>query len=189
MSSSNPMKVPKESRKWRYPFEDKHFDEKINQYECLFGRSATIDDRVELLYGHHSTQPIPEGTTAHRSVFYVTSVGPSGLVPFVVPDTRARRTMEYASQFFAADFPGEHILIVSRATDLRMINHVATRAAPKYKIILPPPDEAGLTAWNGEVGVFFETEWGSKIDGKIVVKETKRGMYAFNHSDIHVCRG
>jgi hypothetical protein len=195
ISSFIPREVPKESRKWRYPFEDKHIDDKVNQYESLFGRSATIDDRVELLYGNHSTktQPIPEGTTAHRSAVYVTSVGPSGLVPFVLPDTRAERQLRIdfggpwnMTASFAADFPGEHILTVSRATDLRMLNHVATRAAPKYKIILPPPDEAGLTAWDGELGVFFETEWGSKIDRKIVVKGTKRGKYAFSHTDIHM---
>jgi C2 domain/SHR-binding domain of vacuolar-sorting associated protein 13 len=194
MSSSNPMEITRESRKWRYSFEDKHFDDKINQYEGLFGRTATIDDRVELLYGHQRRiQPIPEGTMAHRAAFYIASVGPSELVPFVLPDTRAERQLRIdfggpwnMTASVASDFPGEHVLSVTRATDLRMLNHVATRAAPKYKIILPPPDEAGLSAWDGELGVFFETEWGSKTDRKIVVKGTKRGKYAFNHTDIHV---
>lgn len=62
----------------------------------------------------------------------------------------------------SADLPGDHNLVVSRATDLRMLNHVATRAAPKYKIILPPPEDAGIISWDGELGVFFETEWGAR---------------------------
>ncbi|KAG7355258.1 vacuolar-sorting-associated protein 13 C-terminal domain containing protein [Nitzschia inconspicua] len=195
ITSSNPMETAKESRRWRYPFEDKHFDDKINQYEGLFGRPATIDDRVELLYGHNPRrlQPIPEGTMAHRLALYISSVGPTELVPFVLPDTRAERQIRIdfggpwnMTASVSTDFPGDHILTVSRATDLRILNHVATRAAPKYKIILPPPDEAGLSAWDGELGVFFETEWGSKTDRKIVVKGTKRGKYAFNHTDIHV---
>ncbi|KAL3925213.1 MAG: hypothetical protein SGILL_000560 [Bacillariaceae sp.] len=189
------MEVTKEARKWRYEFEDKHFEGKINQYESLFGRSSTIDDRVELWSGQnsHRAQPIPEGTMAHRSAFYITSVGPSELAPFSLPDTRAEHQLRIdfgglwnITASFASESPGEHNLAVSRTMDLRMLNHVATRAAPKYKIILPPPDEAGLAVWDGELGVFFETEWGSKTDRKIVVKGTKRGKYASNHTDIHV---
>jgi hypothetical protein len=194
-SASDMMEVVKESRKWRYLFEDKYFEGKINQYESLFGRPSTLDDRVELLFGQHSrrVQPIPEGTVAHRSAFYIASVGPSELVPFVLPDSRAERQLRIdfgglwnLTASFASDFPGEYNLTASRTTDLRMLNHVATRAAPKYKIILPPPDESGLGFWDGELGVFFETEWGSKTERKIVVKGTKRGKYAFNHTDIHV---
>lgn len=94
-SISNPFEIPKDSRKWRYAFEDRHYDNKINQCERLFGRPATIDDRVELHYGHHSgrTQLIAEGTTAHRSAFYITFVGPSELIPFVLPDSRAERQL------------------------------------------------------------------------------------------------
>jgi hypothetical protein len=78
------------------------------------------------------------------------------------------------------------VLPISRATDHRMLTHVSTRAAPKYKIILPPPIDDGISDWDGELGAYFETEWINKGDRKILVKGTKRGKYAFNHTDIHV---
>ena len=177
-TASNPFDISKESRKWRYSFEDKHSENKINQYESLFGRSSTIDDRVELLYGQHSRQiqPIPEGTLAHRNAFYINTVEPSGIIPFSLPDSRVERQLRIdlggswnLTASFSADLPGEINLAVTRATDLRLLNHVATRAAPKYKIIIPPPDDDS-GAWDGELGVFFETEWGSEKDRKIVVK-------------------
>ncbi len=107
-SASDMMEVVKESRKWRYLFEDKYFEGKINQYESLFGRPSTLDDRVELLFGQHSrrVQPIPEGTVAHRSAFYIASVGPSELVPFVLPDSRAERQLRI-------DFGGVWIKIMA----------------------------------------------------------------------------
>jgi hypothetical protein len=64
------------------------------------------------------------------------------------------------------------------------LKHVSTRAAPKYKIVLPPPDDNSIGEWDGELGIFFETDWGG--DRTIIVKGTKRGKYAFNHTDIHV---
>ena len=78
------------------------------------------------------------------------------------------------------------MLPISRATDLRMLTHVSTRAAPKYKITLPPPADDGIIDWDGELGAYFETEWISEGDRKILVKGTKRGKYAFNHTDIHM---
>ena len=78
------------------------------------------------------------------------------------------------------------MLPISRATDLRMLTHVSTRAAPKYKITLPPPADDGIIDWDGELGAYFETEWISEGDRKILVKGTKRGKYAFNHTDIHI---
>ena len=78
------------------------------------------------------------------------------------------------------------VLPISRATDLRMLTHVSTRAAPKYKITLPPPADDGIIDWDGELGAYFETEWISEGDRKILVKGTKRGKYAFNHTDIHI---
>ena len=67
-----------------------------------------------------------------------------------------------------------------------MLTHVSTRAAPKYKITLPPPADDGIIDWDGELGAYFETEWISEGDRKILVKGTKRGKYAFNHTDIHI---
>ena len=173
----------KEARRWRYAHEEKHHRERINQYESLYGRPAILEER--------KVEGISEGTTAHRSAFYITTVGPSELLPFHLPDSRGERQLRVdmgapcnVTASVAADFPGEHTLIVPKAIDLRLLNHVSTRAAPKYKIVLPPPDDAGMGQWDGELGVFFETDWGG--DRKIIVKGTKRGKYAFNHTDIHV---
>lgn len=186
VSSNDAFEVNKEARKWRYSYEDKSLTEKINQYETLYGRPSTIIDG-----GIPGAETIPEGTTAHRSALYINTIGPSEIAPFLLPDTRAERQLRIdmggiwnVSASFAADRPGEHTLKVTRATDLRLLNHVSTRAAPKYKIILPPPEDSGIDEWDGELGVFFETDWGA--EKRIIVKGTKRGKFAYNHTDIHV---
>jgi hypothetical protein len=172
-----------EMRKWRYNYEEKHHRDKINQYESLYGRPATLEERL--------IPTIPEGTTAHRSALYITTAAPTELIPFHLPDSRGERQLRVdlggtwnVTASIASDFPGEHTLKVSRAIDLRLLNHVSTRSAPKYKLVLPPPDVAGIGIWEGELGVYFETDWGG--DRRIIVKGTKRGKYAFNHTDIHV---
>jgi hypothetical protein len=177
----------KEMRKWRYSSEDKHHRDKnrdkINQYESLYGRPATLEERP--------IPTIPEGTTAHRSALYITTAAPTELIPFHLPDSRGERQLRVdlggtwnVTASIASDFPGEHTLKLSRAIDLRLLNHVSTRSAPKYKLVLPPPDVDGIGMWDGELGVYFETDWGG--DRRIIVKGTQRGKYAFNHTDIHV---
>jgi hypothetical protein len=173
----------KEMREWRYNYEEKHHRDKINQYESLYGRPATLDERP--------IPTIPEGTTAHRSALYITTAAPTELIPFHLPDSRGERQLRIdlggtwnVTASIASDFPGEHTLKISRAIDLRLLNHVSTRSAPKYKLVLPPPDVAGIGMWDGELGVYFETDWGG--DRRIIVKGTQRGKYAFNHTDIHV---
>ena len=174
----------KEIRKWRYQHEEKlqNIRDKINQYESLYGRPAVVDERPI---------PIPEGTTAHHSALYITTIGSSELLPFYLPDSRGERQLRIdtggthnVTASFASDFPGEHTLKLTKAVDLRLLSHVSTRAAPKYKIVLPPPNIVGGNAWDGELGVYFETDWGG--DNRIIVKGTRRGKYAFNHTDIHV---
>ena len=173
----------KEIRKWRYSYEEKHHRDKINQYESLYGRPATLEERP--------IRTMPEGTTAHRSALYITTAAPTELIPFHLPDSRGERQLRVdlggtwnVTASIASDFPGEHTLKISRAIDLRLLNHVSTRSAPKYKLVLPPPDVAGIGTWDGELGVYFETDWGG--DRRIIVKGTQRGKYAFNHTDIHV---
>ena len=175
-----------ENRKWRYYYEEKHSEGKINQYEALYGRPSTIE-----YYGIDTSSSIPEGTTAHGSALFIKTLVPNSLMPFILPDTRAERQLRLdlgkhwsMSPSFSTDLPGEHILNVSRAKDLRTLKHVSTRAAPKYNIILPPPENSRIGEWDGELGVFFETEWGT--DRRIIVKGTKRGHFAFNHTDIRL---
>lgn len=191
-AATDTLESSKVNRKWRYEFEVKERRGKINQYESLFGRPSTVDDKK----GNRTAQMmrneiIPEGTTAHRSALYITSVGPSELAPFLLPDSRAERQFRVdlggiynVTSSFASELPGEHNLKITKATDLSLLKHISTRAAPKYKIQLPPPDDATIGEWDGELGVFFETDWGG--DRTIIVKGTKRGKYAFNHTDIHV---
>ena len=178
-----------DSRKWRYEFEDKRHADKISQYESVFGRHAVLNDGKSE-HHNHLQKPIPEGTAAHRSALYISSVGPSRLVPFFLPDTRSDSQLRIdvggpwnLTSSFASNIPGEYVLPISKAKDNRMLNHVATRNAPKYKVILPPPNR---DEWDGELGAYFETEWVSEGDRKILVKGTKRGKFAYNHTDIHV---
>ncbi|CAJ1965882.1 unnamed protein product [Cylindrotheca closterium] len=191
-AATETLQSSKLSRKWRYDFEESNLHEKINQYESLFGKPVIIDDRKgNKASAIRGAATITEGTTAHKSAQYIASVGPSELAPFSLPDTRAERQfrvdlggMWNVTSSFASELPGEHNLKISRATDLSLLKHVSTRAAPKYKIVLPPPDDATVGEWDGELGVFFETDWAG--DRTIIVKGTKRGKYAYNHTDIHV---
>ena len=166
-AATETLQSSKLSRKWRYNFEESNHHGKINQYESLFGKPVIIDDskcnKAAVIRG---AETITEGTTAHKSAQYIASVGPHELAPFSLPDSRAERQfrvdvggMWNVTSSFASELPGEHILAISRSSDLSLLKHVSTRAAPKYKIVLPPPDDSAIGEWDGELGVFFETDW------------------------------
>jgi hypothetical protein len=167
-------------RKWRFRHERTRESRKVNQYEALWGRETILDER--------SVEGIAVGTTAHESALYVTTVGSSELVPFNLPDSRGERQLRIGlggpwnlAASISAEIPGEHTLKITRALDLRLLRHVATRASPQYEVTLPPPGESTFT---GELGVWFETEWGS--DRSLIVKAVKKNSFSFNQSDIHV---
>lgn len=129
-------------------------------------------------------------TTAHRDACYIATVRPSELVPFHLPDTRLERSLRvdfgsswYLSPSFAADIPGEYLLTINPARDLRMLPPVSSRGAPIYSVSIP---SAGQTdEWKGELGVWFETEpWGR--ERSVIVKGVKPGSYASTFTDIAV---
>jgi hypothetical protein len=70
---------------------------------------------------------------------------------------------------------------MNQVRDLRMLPHVNSRGAPVYTVTLPPTDNHG---WSGELGVFFETEWGRERE--FIVKGIKEGSYASYFTDIAV---
>jgi hypothetical protein len=155
----------------------------VNQYENLYGRPATIDES--------QMTDMPSVTTAHRLALYIASVRGSEFCPFHLPDSRGDRQLRVdlggswnLSSSFGADAIGENTFHVTRALDLRLLDHVTTRASPQYTVSLPPPGEDIDEQWDGELGVWFETDWGG--ERRIIVKGTKKGEYAFNHTDIHV---
>lgn len=78
---------------------------KINQYEELWGRTVTLDER--------DAEQIMTGTNAHVSALYITTISPFEVVPFILPDTRGDRQIRIdpgepinLSSSFAADIPG-----------------------------------------------------------------------------------
>lgn len=161
---------------WHFQTENEQED-KVNQYEVLFGRPASVED-VEL------------GTVAHKQALYIATIAEGDLVPFHLPDTRGDRQFRIdlgmrwnLTPSFNADVTGEHTLKIAKALDLRMLSHVNTRQSPHYKVTLPP-EPADRSTWDGELGVWFETSWGG--DRKILVKGTKRGTHAFNNTEIRV---
>lgn len=128
-------------------------------------------------------------TTAHHDACFVATVRPLELVAFHLPDTRLERSLRVdfgpswcLSPSFSADIPGEYVLAMSRVRDLRMLPHVSSRGVPVYTITLPPTDQTN--DWNGELGVFFETEWGR--DRTLIVKGIREGSYASYFTDIAV---
>ena len=168
-----------DARKWRFMKE--HDQGVINQYEALWGRVTALEDS--------DGDRIPAGTTAHRNASYITTAGPSEFMPFHLPDSRGERQLRIGlggtwnlTASFASDFPGDHSLKVIRAVDLRSVKHVSTRASPQYKVVLPPTLQSH-GEWDGELGIWFETDWGG--DRRIIVKGMKRGRFGFNETDIH----
>lgn len=170
-----------DNRRWRYRIEEDGSNSKVNQYESLFGKATRLEER--------NVAAMPEGTMAHRAALYITTVDSSEMLPFQLPDTRRERQLRIdlggtwnLTASFASELPGEHSLQVTRAFDFRMLRHIATRASPLYRVALPPVDN--MENWDGELGVWFETDWGGTR--RVIVKKTMHGRYAFNHTDIHV---
>ena len=154
---------------------------KVNQYESLFGRE------VNILLDEEAGQA-PSGTTARESALYIASLPSSTWRPFNLPDSRGDRQIRVGqgatwnlTSSISADIPGEHTLRVSRATDIRLLKHVSTRASPEYSVVLPP---AGDASFDDELGIWFETEWGS--DRSLLVKAVKKGSFCFNKTDVRV---
>ena len=152
----------------------------INQYELLFGSPTVIEE-----------SDMDDQTTAHRDACYIATVQPSDLVAFHLPDTRLERLLRvdygsswYLSPSFSADVPGEYVLAMSQARDLRMLPHVTSRGAPFYSVTFPPPNQED-TVWGGELGVWFETE-PFRRERTLIVKGIKEGSYASYYTDIFV---
>ena len=176
MTKEDSSKNASESHKWIFAHSENNT---VNQYERLFGLRTLIDVNEESGMGAQ--------TTAHHDACFIATVRPSELVPFHLPDTRLERSLRvdfgpswYLSPSFAADIPGEFVLTMSRVRDLRMLPHVHSRGAPVYTITLPPKDQTN--EWNGELGVFFETEWGR--ERTLIVKGVREGSYASYFTDI-----
>jgi hypothetical protein len=171
-----------ESQKWMFADSRERFHGMINQYESLFGSPTWISANDEIA--------MDSQTTAHRDACYIATLQPSELVAFHLPDTRLERSLRvdfgpswYLSPSFAADIPGEYVLSMSPAQDLRMLPHVSARGSPVFSVSIPSTDQA--EHWNGELGVWFETEpWGK--ERSLVVKGVNPGSYASNFTDIAV---
>ena len=166
-----------ESRKWI--FADGNDPGVIRQYEPLFGAPTVIDINEE--------SGIPSETSAHHNACYIATIRPSELTAFHLPDTRLERLLRVELGFgwnlsssFPADTAGQYVLSMDRARDVQTLPHVSTRAAPIFNVVLPPPD----AKWNGELGIWFETDWGR--DRSLIVKGTKDGSFASYFTDIVV---
>lgn len=167
--------------KWRFAADEGEQLSAINEYEALWGRITLIDEAER--------ESSLEGTTAHRNASYITTARSMEFVPFHLPDSRGERQLRIGlggawnlTASFASDFPGDHSLKLNRAVDIRFLRHVSTRASSQYKVTLPPAQTSGHE-WDGELGIWFETDWGG--DRRIIVKGMKRGRYCFNETDIH----
>ena len=155
----------------------------VNQYEYLFGRPAALDEE--------NVDGITAGTTANKSALYICTADNSEVIPFHLPDTRGERQLRIdlggswnLTSSFSADHTGENFFKISRAIDSRLLSHVTTRESPQYRVVLPPRESDGIDPWDGELGVWFETDWGG--DRRIIVQGIKRDSYAFNYTDVHV---
>jgi hypothetical protein len=152
-------------------------DSKRDEYRALFGEKVVVD----------SGSNLPTETAAHPEACFIATIRPSELITFHLPDTRIDRLLriEYGSLWnlsssVPADVTGEYFLTVTRSVDLRFLPHVSTRATPIYTVTLPSPDKA----WDGELGAWFETDWGR--EKTLIVKGVKKGSFASYYTDITV---
>ena len=138
-----------------------------------------------------SRRPMARNTfapnAASRTGNFIGELGENRVSPFFLPDTRADRLLRldlgpryYCTSSFPADTPGMYHLPVRIPRDPSQLAHVSTRSSAEYDIKLPPVESEGK-AWEGELGVWFETDWDHK---GVVVKGCKRNKFAFNHTDI-----
>ena len=66
---------------------------------------------------------------------------------------------------------GSYVIRVRRTLDTSKLEHILTRGSPEYEVTLPP----------GEVGIWFETDWGNR---QVVVKRIKPDSAAAKRTDI-----
>eukprot|EP00804_Cyclotella_cryptica_P020229 CCRYP_010930-RC/>CCRYP_010930-RC protein AED:0.04 eAED:0.04 QI:95/1/1/1/0.91/0.91/24/65/5640 len=169
-----------ESEKWIFSLDGCSSDDaQINEYRALFGEQIRVDSCRD--------SNLLAETTAHHAACYIATIHPSELISFHLPDTRIDRLLrfEYGTHWnlscsIPADVTGEYYLTITRAMDLRILPHVSTRAAPVYTVNLPSPDKE----WNGELGAWFETDWGR--EKTLIVKGVKEGSFASYFTDISV---
>lgn len=168
--------ISQKSQKWIFA----KSETSTNEYEQLFGSPAIIDPDDE--------SGMVAQTNAHKDACFIATVRPLELVAFHLPDTKLERSLRVdfgpswcLSPSIAADIPAEYVLVINRVRDLRLLPHVSSRGAPVYTVMLSPTDNHD---WNGELGVFFETEWGR--ERKLIVKGIKEGSYASYFTDIAV---
>lgn len=166
--------------RWRFSrAREKRNESIVNQYEAIWGRETVLDE--------NQNRGIPSGTAAHGSALFIATVMPSEIIPFSLPDSRGERHLRIdlgqpcnLTSSISADIPGDHIIKVRKAVNLRSMPHVSTRSNPQYEVQLPMGDESLA----GELGIWFETEWGESRS--FIVKAVKKNSFAFNETDIHI---
>eukprot|EP01084_Bolivina_argentea_P118652 210477_1 len=111
----------------------------------------------------------------------VCSVKPREQLPFDVPGVwgnhnEFRLSVGHGwglSSSFPLDVAGEYTLRFRPYLEWHATSHIDTRGDPEYDEIIP----AGTL----ELGIWFETDWYRR---QLIVKNTKRGKYAYKHTDI-----
>ena len=165
-----------QSQKWTLSHSNNNAS-RFDEYKQLFGEKLVI----------HVGSASMSDTTACGDACYVATIYPSEVISFHLPDTRIDRLLriEYGSSWnlspsIPADVTGEYHFSITRAMDLRLLNHVSSRAAPVYTVTIPSPDRE----WDGELGAWFESEWGR--ERTLIVKGVKKGSFASYWTDITV---
>lgn len=171
-------------------------DDHLAQFEYLFGKSK-LDNLEETNINSEigDLNMISTGTLVHPSANFIATLSPSGVVPFFLPDTTSERHLriDYGPTWHpTASFPidsasGSYSLKVACVREPSSLEHVVTRAAPEYDVVLPPnPGPGRQLLWDAAergIGIWFEAE---SEHGQILVKGTKRGSLLENETDVHV---
>lgn len=99
------------------------------------------------------------------------------LTPFHLPSVFSERQVSLQlegpwmrSVLFDADHVGTHTFTIKPEINFEKL-HVNTRGAPVYNVTIDP----------GEVGLYFETDWGAQ---DVIVKKVKPGSFAARKTDI-----
>ena len=167
----------KKESKWRIGDDDRS---KINQYEMLWGRSAILNER--------ENTPAIGGTAARRSALCITTVYPSEIIPFCLPDSRGERQLRIdpgnpwdLSGSISTSKPGDFTLAMKQAVDSTAISHESSRASPHYEVRLPP---YGAASFDDDLGIWFESDYGTNTG--LIVKAIRKKSYCFNETEVHI---
>ncbi|CAM9173475.1 unnamed protein product, partial [Phaeothamnion confervicola] len=126
---------------------------------------------------------LEQNASLRRSSKKFQRIPPGCRVPFHLPQSGGERELRiklaglHKSPSFPVDKVGSYCLRLARKRELSHVQHITTRTAPEYDVVLPRLEDGQ------DLGLWLETDWDHV---RVVVKEVKKDGYAFTQTEIQV---